>query len=212
MNLSDMLAIVRRDLHDEEESNYRFTDDELARHIRRAVKDFSESIPLEQTVLIETTAGSRDIDISEVTGRVMVEAVEYQAGKFPPRFQRFSLWADTLTLLGDVIPDGTDARVYYGGLHTIGEEGSTIPEMYEDLIATGAVGYSAMEYAAFSINRVNTGGTASVGDFLTLGKEQLKIFRQELKRLGRRNRVRVRSLYTPWDAPVSKTVVSGLDG
>ena len=41
MNLSEMRAIVRRDLHDEDANNYRWTDDELNRHIAHAVKDFS---------------------------------------------------------------------------------------------------------------------------------------------------------------------------
>jgi len=209
MNLSDMLTLVRRDLHDEDSERYRFSDDALTRHILRAVKDFSEAIPLEQTAAIATTPGSRDIDISDITGRVMIEAVEYPAGKFPPCFQRFSLWADTLTLLGDVIPDGGNACFYYGGLHTLDEDSSTIPEMYEDLVAAGAAGYAAMEYAAFTINQVNIGGTEGAKDFLSFSKEQLSTFRRELKRLGRRNRVRVRNLYMPCEAPVSKTVVSG---
>lgn len=209
MDLATMLTIVRCDLHDEDSERYRFSDDALTRHIFRAVKDFSESIPMEQTAAIATTPGSRDIDISDITGRVTVEAVAYPAGKFPLRFQRFSLWSDTLTLLGDVIPDGGNACVYYGGQHTLGEDSSTIPEMYEDLIATGAAGYAAMEYAAFTINQVNAGGTGGAGDFLNLGKEHLSTFRRELKRMGRRGRVRAQNLYTPWNAPVSKTVVSG---
>ena len=48
MTLSEMRTIVRRDLHDEDASNYRWTDDELDRHIAHAVKDFSEALPLEQ--------------------------------------------------------------------------------------------------------------------------------------------------------------------
>ena len=36
MNLTDMKTIVRRDLHDEDDTNYRWTDDELDRHIAHA--------------------------------------------------------------------------------------------------------------------------------------------------------------------------------
>jgi len=208
MNLAEMRTIVRRDLHDEDSGHYRFTDAELERHIAHAVKDFSEAVPLEQTTLTATVSGLRDIDISGLTGRVMVEAVEYPAGKFPPRFQRFSLWANVLTLLGDEVPDGSDACIYYGKLHTLSVDSSTIPAMYEDLIATGAAGYAAMEFAAYTINQVNTGGAQSPPDFLTFGKEGLSQFRRELKRLGRRNRIRTRELYTPWANPVSKTIVS----
>jgi hypothetical protein len=144
-----MLTLVRCDLHDEESERYRFSDDALTRHILRAVKDFSEAIPVEQTATAETTPGSHDVDISEITGRVIVEAAEYPAGKFPKCYQRFSIWGDTLTLLGEAIPDGSNAIIYYGGLHILEEESSTIPEMYEDLIAAGAAGYSAMEVRCF---------------------------------------------------------------
>lgn len=119
MNLSDMRTIIRRDLHDEDSNNYRWTDDELDRHIAHAVKEFSQALPLEDTTLIATTAGSRELDISDLTDRVMVEAVEYKVGNFPPTYQRFSLWKDTLTILSDEVPDGSDAKVYYGKLHTL---------------------------------------------------------------------------------------------
>ena len=48
MNLADMRLLVRRDLHDEDVNNYRWTDDELNRHIAHALKDFSRAIPLQQ--------------------------------------------------------------------------------------------------------------------------------------------------------------------
>jgi len=208
MNLTDMRAIVRRDLHDEDANNYRWTDDELDRHIAHAVQDFSEAIPYEQKAVKATTSGSREIDISTITDRIMVEAVEYPVDKFPKRYQRFSLWADSLTLLGDEVPDGSNAYIYYGKLHTLGES-STIPAMYEDLIAAGVGGYAAVEWAVYAINRVNVGGTPTPGEFLAWGKEKLAYFKAELKRLGRRNRVRIRSLYKPYYPAVSKSTDYG---
>ena len=139
----------------------------------------------------------------------MVEAVEYPVGKFPQRYQRFSLWGDTLTLLGEEIPDGSDVYIYYGKLHTLSTEISTIPAEYEDLISYGAGGYAAVEWAAFAINRVNIGGTMTPGEFLAWGNEKLKHFRAELRRLGKRNRIRVRSLYRPYYPVVSKSTDYG---
>ena len=127
MNLTEMRAIVRRDLHDEDASNYRWTDDELDRHIAHAVKDFSEYLPNEQKATKATTSGSRELDISDLSDRVMVTAVEYPAANFPERYQRFSLWGDTLTILGEEIPDGSDAYIYYGKVHALSAESSTIP-------------------------------------------------------------------------------------
>src|SRR4030043_68253 len=166
MNLTEMKAIVRRDLHDEDSENYRWTDNELERHIARAVKEFSGAFPCEQKAVKATTAGSRDIDISTITERVSVDAVEYPVGNYPAIYQRFSLWGDILTLLSDEVPDGSDAYIYYGKLHTLDSSTSTIPAVNEDLIAVGACGYAAVEWAIYAVNRVNTGGINTPGEFL----------------------------------------------
>jgi hypothetical protein len=209
MNLSEMRAILRRDLKDEDAANYRWTDDELDRHIAHAARELSEVIPYEQTATKATTTGSRDIDISSLTDRIMVQAAEYPVDKFPKRFQRFMLWGDTITLLGDEVPDGSNAHIYYGKLHTLDAESSTIPPYLEDLIAAGACGYAAVEWAVYAINRVNVGGTMTPREFLAWGNEKLRFFKSELKRLGRRNRVRLRSLYKPYFPSVSKSTDYG---
>ena len=126
MNLVDMRAIVRRDLHDEDANNYRWTNDELDRHISHAVKDYSEAIPYEQKAIKATTAGAREIDVSSLSDRIMIEAVEYPTGNFPKRYQRFSLWSDTITLLGEEIPNGANACIYYGQMHILSVSTSTI--------------------------------------------------------------------------------------
>ncbi len=195
MDLNAMRSIVRRDLKDEDPGNYRWSDDELDRHITHAVKEFSEAVPFPAKATLPTTAGSRVIEISPLTDRVMVEAVEYPVGKFPPHYQRFALWGHALTLFGDKVPDGSNCNVYYGMLHTLDAEGASIPTKHEDLIATGAEGYAAVEWASYTINRVSVGGTTTPREFLAWGNDRLKQFRSELKRLGRRNRVRIRQLY-----------------
>ncbi len=209
MNLTDMRTIVRRDLHDEDAGSYRWTNDELERHIAHAVKDLSEAVPYEQKATKATTSGSRVLDISTITSRVMVEAVEYPVDKFPKRYQPFSLWGDTLTILGDEVPDGSNTYIYYGKLHTLDASSSTIPAKLEDLIDIGACGYAAVEWAAYAVNRVNIGGTVTPQEFLDWGSQKLTYFRQELRRLGRRNKVRVRSLYAPYYPTVSKSTDYG---
>jgi hypothetical protein len=209
MNLTQMRAIVRRDLHDEDAENYRWTNDELDRHIAHAVKDFSEAVPLEQKATKTTDAGSRELDISSLSDRVAVAAVEYPIDQFPQRYQRFALWGNTLTLLGSEVPDCSNAYIYYGKLHTFDAATSTIPERHEDLIASGASGYAAVEWAAYAINQTNVGGTTTPQSFLTWGQERLGHFQQEIRRLGRRNRSRVRPLYRPYYPPVSQTTDYG---
>jgi len=209
MNLTEMGTIVRCDLHDEDAANYRWTNDELDRHIAHALKEFSEALPYEQKATKATVADSREIDISALTDRIMVQAVEYPIDQFTKRYQRFSLWADIVTLLGDEVPDGSNAYIYYGKLHTLDAASSTIPTKHEELVATGACGYAAVEWAVYAVNRVNVGGTMTPGEFLSWGKERLRLFKDELKRLGRRNRVRVRSLYKSYYPIVSKTTDYG---
>jgi hypothetical protein len=205
MNLTEMRTLVRRDLHDEDAPNYRWTDNEIDRHIARAVKEFSEAIPLEQKATLATTGGSRELSVAGLTSRIMIEAVEYPIDKFPKNYQRYSLWNDIITLLGERIPDGSSCYIYYGKLHTLDGSTSTIPGKYEDLVAGGAAAYASYEWAIYSVNKVNTGGSSTPEEFRAWGQEHINQFRSELKRLGRKNRVRAKQLYTPYYSPVSQS-------
>ncbi len=195
MDLNIMRQRVRRDLHDEDSQDYRWSDNELDRHIGRAVKEFSLACPREQKTTLSTTSGSRDISLSSLTDVVAVYAVEYPVDRFPRCLQRFSFYESTVTLLGSVVPDGSDCRVYYGRLHALDAQTSTIPAQYEDIVAAGAAAYAAMEWAVYTVNRVNVGGEQVPGDFLRLAQERLQYFKAELKRL--KYRVRSQVLYKP---------------
>jgi hypothetical protein len=126
----------------------------------------------------------------------MVLAVEYPMNQCPPVYQRFSLWGDDLTILSGPEPDGSDCAVYYGALHTLDSSGATLPAKHEDLLATGAAGYAAISLAGGTINRVNTGGQLTSQEYRTWGNERLVIFRERLRRLGRKNRVRSQELFS----------------
>jgi len=196
MNLSEMIALVRKDLHDEDSNNYQWSDDELTRHINRAVKELSERVPLLAKAVLPTTSGSREVDISSLTNRVMVQAVEYPVDESPAQYQQFSIWGDTLTIISGDEPNGANCYIYYGVIHTLDANGSTIPAECEDLVATGAGGYAAIGWAAFAINRVNVSGAVAPKEYRIWGNERLKIFKDGLKRLGRRQRIRTQQLFT----------------
>jgi len=195
MNLSEMITLVRRDLKDET-TPYQWSDDELTRHINHAVKELSERIPLPAKATLPTVSDSREVDISSLTDRIMVQAVEYPVDEFPAEYQHFSIWGNTLTLISGDEPNGTNCYVYYGKLHTLDANGSTIPSKYEDLVVTGVCGYAAISQAATSINKVNIGGTMTPTEYRAWGNERLGIFENELKRLGRRQRIRTQQLFT----------------
>jgi hypothetical protein len=107
------------------------------------------------------------------------------------------------------VPDGSNACIYYGKLHVLDVSGATIYPRHFDLIASGACGFAAVEWAVYAVNRVNVDGTTTAQQLLAWGELKLDFFKKELKKLGRTNRVRVRSLYRPAAAPVSKSVDFG---
>ena len=208
MNLSEMRTRVRRDLHDEDPANQRWTDDELDRHIERAVRELSLAIPLEAKATPTTSEGSRDISLASLSDLVAVEAVEYPVDNYPPSYIPFSLWAGTLTLLVDATPPGGQSvNVYYGEMHTLDATTSTIPPHLEELVATGAAAYAALEWASFATNRINVGGQDVWRQYLTWGQERLAVFSRALAKHSRRNAVRVRRLYTSATSPVDQSTV-----
>jgi hypothetical protein len=209
MNLAEMISLVRNDLHDADSGTYRWSDAELTRHINRAVVELSESLPQPAKATLPTVAGSRELDISDLVDRIMVAAVEFPLGDSPPSFQQFSIWGNTLTIVSGGEPDGNNCNIYYGAQHVLDAQGSTLPSKYEDLVAGGAGGYAAIEWASYAINRVNVGGAPTPREFLDWGNQKLKDFRQELRRLGRRNLVRISSLYAPYSPVFSRTTDYG---
>jgi hypothetical protein len=210
MDLSEMRDRLRKDLHDEDAADQRWTDSELDRHIQRAVREFSLSVPQEAKTTLSTTADSRDLSIAGLTDLVAIEAVEYPVGNYPPTYVPFSVWLSTLTMLIDSPPGGVeDVDVYHTRLHTLDETASTLPARLEDVVATGAAAYAALEWASFAANRVNVGGQDVWRDYLTWGQERLAEFQRALAGHGRRNTVRVRQLYRPATTPVDQSTVEG---
>jgi hypothetical protein len=206
VNLSEMRTRVRRDLHDEDPANERWTDDEIDRHIERAVQELSLAVPLEAKTPLTTIAESRGLDVSGLSDLVALEAIEYPVDRYPPSYVPFSLWADTLTLLVDDVPlTAQPVNVYYGKMHTLDPSTSTIPPHLEELVATGAAAYAALEWASFATNRINVGGEDVWRQYLTWGQERLAAFSRTLAKHSRRNAVRVRRLYAPARPPADSS-------
>ena len=98
---------------------------------------------------------------------------------------------------------------YENGTAAYQSGSSTVPARFEDVIADGAGGYAALEWASFSTNRVNVGGRDVWREYLAWGQERLAAFQRALARHGRRNALRVRRLYTPAADPVDQGTVVG---
>ncbi len=57
-SIADIRARLRKDLHDEDSANHRWTDGELDRHIQHTVREFSLTLPLEVKTALATTISS----------------------------------------------------------------------------------------------------------------------------------------------------------
>ncbi|MCJ7514519.1 MAG: hypothetical protein MUO89_00910 [Dehalococcoidia bacterium] len=195
MDLSIMRTLVRRDLKDEDNSNYRWQDNEIDRAIGRAVAELSRDIPREMKTTIATTDGSREIDIAALVDRVSVDRVEFPAGETPRRFQRFVVYEDTITLVGDNEGDGTNCYIYWGRVHTLDISTSTIPGYLEDILALGAAAYAVLAQAQYRTDVAGIGGERADSDYQGWGAAGLKEFKSQLQRLGRNRKLIVGTLF-----------------
>ena len=194
--LSDIRTRIHKDLHDTDSLAYRWTDVQLDRHIERALNELSIAIPQEKLGTIATTNGSREVSVSALVGLIAIEAIEYPVGQYPPAFIAHSRWVDTVLLHVDTIPTGANARFSYTAKHVLDGSGSTIPAQFEDLVATGAAGYAALELASFATERINVGPEV-VADYAANGRAWLAAFHQLLKVHARSNRARTHRMYVP---------------
>jgi hypothetical protein len=202
---------LRVDLHDQDAASYRWSDSELDRHLQRAGRELSLALPRERMNVVAMVGPSRDIDIGIATfeGLVRVYAVEYPVNEFPPCFVQFQTWQTTLTLqTPELVPNGENVRIFWGSLHTVDEDTSTLPAFAEETLLQGAGGYAALEWASFATNRANVGGTGAVLDYRFWGESRLNAFRDGLRRIGERSRIRSSRLYAPEQAEAHGDVVT----
>jgi hypothetical protein len=175
-----------------------WTTGELDVHIKAALKDLSHHIPLEAKNTVATSSGSRDVDISALTNRVRVVAVEYPVDQWPRVYVRFSLWLDVLTVLDDPIPDGSNCYVYWHTHHTINGT-DTLPEDHEETLVFGAAARACEQQQADATNTLATGGPASVRDWAALAASHRQKYEA---RLHPRRGLRQTRFYRP-DRPIA---------
>jgi len=195
MDLSSMRTLVRRDLKDEDNSNYRWQDNEIDRAIGRAAAELSRYCPREMKNTIATVDGSRDIPIATLTDRVSVDRVEFPIDERPRSFQRFVVYQDTITLIGDAEGDGDNCYVYWSKVHTLDAATSTIPSYLEDVLALGAAAYAVLAQTQYRTDTAGFGGEQADRDYQSWGIAMLKEFKAQLKRFGRDRKLKVGQLY-----------------
>jgi len=192
MDLATMRARVREDLQDEDEANYRWTNDQVDGAIERVVREFSIVKPIQQQDDIATVESSRDIDISSLTGLIRVESVEFPIGENPSYYQKFRIWQDTIQMSDE--GNGSDARVRWYKEHTLDAESSTIPTQFEEIIVLGATGYLAASASVYTVDKATIAGKWATINFLKWGEERLERYEKKLRAL--KSRIISKEFYT----------------
>ena len=190
-----MRTLVRRDLKDEDSSDYRWQDNEIDRAIQRAVAELSRYVPREMKSTLATSDGSREIDISSLTDRVSLDRIEFPVGKTPRQFQRFVFYQDAITLIGSAEGDGESCYVYWGKVHTLDGSTSTIPSYLEDVLALGAAAYAVLAQTQYRTDTAGFGGEQADRDYLSWGNGMLKQFTAQLRRFGRGRKLKISQFY-----------------
>jgi hypothetical protein len=195
--IDDIRDRVRRDLRDIDPGSERWEDAQLDRHIEHALGELSLSLPREASATIAVTPGSRTISVAGLDGLLEIEAVEYPVGDYPPLHVAFSHWDADVMLHLSTPPQEGDVRVRYLARHTIDSEGTTLPAALEDVLATGATAFAALEWANYAIDHLTTGGDRVAERYASWGRAAHTAFVQLLLQHARQRRLRGRRLFVP---------------
>ena len=199
--LADALADLRVELKDAASAIW--SDAELTRAIEKALEEFSKAIPYQNKTTVVTVAGSRDISISALTGRINVRAVEWPVGSWPQNFVGFAIWGNTLTMLTDAAPAAIEnTYVYWEGPHTLGASSTTLDVAQIELVLIGAAGYACLQEQVDATDSLNTGGQRAATDWEKLAAHYLGRFQALLRK---RQKLRTRRLYTETDPVPSQS-------
>lgn len=188
---------LRKDLQDEDTSNERWSDDVLNRHLDAALDEVSLLAPLQSLSALTTEFASRQVDVSGLKPRLRIVAIEHPTGQYPPAYQPYTSWGDTITL--DIITEPTgaeDVNVFWEGPHSITPDATFDPIM-DEVILAGAAAYAALEWASKVSNQLNTGGDETWGRYMDFAAERQKTFHEKLAKLPAASRVRTAKMFTP---------------
>lgn len=165
-DLDTLTDAVLTDLNDA--SNGVWSDAQIQRAIKRALRDYSVKCPYRTDEVIEISTAGREQDLSDLDGLCGVEAVWYPYDSddvdLLPRYVRFEMrLGASLFVLGPTSPQvDEEMRVYYWTMQTLvgldGATATTLPAEDWDLVALGAAAYAALEASRGAIGVINVSG------------------------------------------------------
>jgi len=140
--LSQVRTLVRQLLNDEmvpgQETD--FADDEIDVHIWQVIQEISMVRPRIVWETKQTTAASREIDISSITDLLLVNKAEWRVGTTPPDYRNVIV-KDSSTIILDIltVPSAAETvSLECHKLHSLTEEDSTLDAQAEHCLLLGA--------------------------------------------------------------------------
>lgn len=75
------------------------------------------------------------------------------------------------------------AYIYWGKLHTVDDDSSTLPAEYDNLLLEGTLAYASMSESIKVTNQVNV-SEDTMAKYLRMGQQRLALYRDALKGIG----------------------------
>ncbi len=185
-NRATMRADLRRDLRDEDPTNYVWTDAVLNRHIQHALDDLQAIVPRIARLTTTVPANPQRIDLTADVPPTFawIEAVEYPLDRYPQRFVPFREEAGPKAyLLTDCLPAvGDEIGVWYAARYTVDDASSDLPLVYEPSVLTGALAYACLDQAVDVVARLTPAGRGPA-DYRALAEPARGQFLSQLEQL-----------------------------
>jgi hypothetical protein len=187
---SGIIAIIRQKLHDEPTSGQEPTweNDELAMKIDDVLAEISEASPRIVIETLQTSAASRELDISSiedlVNGGESILKAEWPVGYWPKNDRNVEVVGDTLTMVTNLLPSaGEDVYLTCAKVHQLTKSGSTLSRKLERLLVLGVCGYVTLDRAGWWIGKIVVGGWRSPAQAQSWGAAQLSLYREGLNEI-----------------------------
>ncbi len=183
MNIDELRDQIRAEIQDTGvPAAEQLSDNELDQALERATGRYSR-IRRRQRLTATTIAAAgtlRELDISALSPRFEIVAVEYPTGRFPKEFAPFSVWSDTLTLDLDNEPTASAAANI---LWTSPHSPTSIDPADQPLIVTGGLSFAFAMLMNQKRNTLNVAGDEVWGRIAAAQQDARQRFDAELREL-----------------------------
>ena len=134
---------------------------------------------------IVTTNNSKEIDLTNIGDLIRVRrynGVEYLTGQNPKRFRNWTRFANTLTMVINILPStGEAVHLYCLKKHTLTDASSTLNSTHEIVLIQGVTARAAINRGRELLNALNVGGVNVGPRMVKWGKDELDEYKKALK-------------------------------